>query len=170
MNILYGLPSEGMGHATRSKVIIAHLISRGHDVRIVTSDRAYTFMEQHFPGKVYSIHGFHFAYKKGKVSKVQTVTQILKTAPRDLVENLQKYKFIQNEFQPDLIISDFETFTAFYAAHNKVPLISIDNIQVIDRCALGFEIPRKERENFHLARNIVKFKVPNPLLSDHVVL
>ena len=31
MKILYGVPSEGMGHATRSKVIITHLLKR-HEV------------------------------------------------------------------------------------------------------------------------------------------
>ncbi len=160
MNILYGLPSEGMGHATRSKVIISHL-SKNHDVRIVTSDRAYTFMKNHFPGKVYEIKGLHFVYQHGAVSKSKTVASILKSAPKDLIKNLHQYQYIHKEFRPDLIISDFETFTFFFASFYKIPIISIDNIQVIGRCKLDISIPDQEKENLKIAKNIIQLKVPN---------
>ena len=68
MKILYGLPSEGMGHATRSKVIIEHLLKE-HDVQIVTSDRAFVFLSNHFPKRVHQIDGFHLAYKNAVVSE-----------------------------------------------------------------------------------------------------
>ena len=32
MRILYGVVGEGMGHATRSRVVIAHLLEQGHEV------------------------------------------------------------------------------------------------------------------------------------------
>jgi UDP:flavonoid glycosyltransferase YjiC (YdhE family) len=41
MKILYGVPSEGMGHATRSKSVIQYLIAQQHEVCIVSSDRAF---------------------------------------------------------------------------------------------------------------------------------
>ena len=160
MKILYGLPSEGMGHATRSKVIISHL-SKNNDVRIVTSDRAYSFMEDNFPGKVYEIKGFHLAYKNGSISQFRTVTEFFKNSPKGLIENFHKYKFIKNEFEPDLVISDFESFTFFFAKFHKLPLISIDNIQVVNRCKLDFEIPKTEMQNYNIAKNIIKAKVPN---------
>ena len=75
MKILYGLPSEGMGHATRSRVIVEHLLKK-HDVRIVTSDRAFTMMKKHFPNQVYQIRGFHLAYSEGQVLKRKTFTNI----------------------------------------------------------------------------------------------
>src|SRR6266480_3864517 len=37
MRILYGVVGEGMGHATRSKVVIEHLLERGHKVKVVVS-------------------------------------------------------------------------------------------------------------------------------------
>lgn len=160
MKILYGLPSEGMGHATRSTVIISHLLKH-HDVRIATSDRACAFMKERFPGRVYEIKGFHLAYKNGRVSKYGTASMLLKNGPKDLIANLHKYLQVHKEFRPDLAISDFDSFTVFFAKLNKIPLLSLDNIQVVDRCKLDFPIPRAERQSYQLARNIIKAKVPN---------
>ncbi len=160
MKILYGLPSEGMGHATRSNVIISHLAQK-HDVRIATSDRAYAFMKERFPGRVYEIRGFHFSYKNGSVSKYNTASLILKNGPKDLFTNIHKYQLVHKEFKPDLIISDFDSFTFFFAKLNKIPLISLDNIQALNRCKLDFPIPQSEKNSYQIAKNIVKAKVPN---------
>ena len=72
MNILYGVPGEGLGHATRSKVVIGHLLAQGHQVCVVSSSRAYTMLAAAFPGRVHEIRGFHLAYKGLAVSKVRT--------------------------------------------------------------------------------------------------
>ncbi len=160
MKILYGLPSEGMGHATRSNVIISHLV-KYHDVRIATSDRACAFMQERFPGRVYEIKGFHLAYRNGSVSKYNTASLLLKNGPKDLIANLHKYQLVHKEFKPDLVISDFDSFTFFFAKLNKIPLVSIDNIQAVNRCKLDFPIPPSERNSYQIARNIIKAKVPN---------
>jgi uncharacterized protein (TIGR00661 family) len=160
LKILYGLPSEGMGHATRSNVIISHL-AKTHDVKIATSDRAYAFMKERFPGMVYEIKGFHLAYKDGGIAKYSTAAMLLKNAPKDLIANIHKYCQVHKEFKPDLVISDFDSFTFFFAKLNKIPLISIDNIQVMDRCKLDFPIPEPEKNSYQLAKNIIKAKVPN---------
>ncbi len=166
MKILYGLPSEGMGHATRSNVIISHLL-KNHDVRIATSDRAYAFMKERFPDRVYEIKGFHLAYRNGGVSKYSTASLLLKNGPKDLIANLHKYRLVHKEFKPDLVISDFDSFTFFFAKLNKIPLISIDNIQAVNRCKLDFPVPRSERNSYQIARNIIKAKVPN---ADHYLI
>lgn len=160
LKILYGLPSEGMGHATRSNVIISHLVKH-HDVRIVTSDRAYLFLKERFPEKVFEIKGFHLAYKNGKVSKYNSASMLLKNGPKDLITNFNKYWEVHKEFKPDLVISDFDSFAFFFAKFNKTPLICIDNIQVLNRCELDFAIPKSEKSNYRIAKNIVKAKVPN---------
>jgi uncharacterized protein (TIGR00661 family) len=166
VKILYGLPSEGMGHATRSRVIIAHLLEK-HDVRIVTSDRAYNFMQMHFPGRVYKIQGFHLAYRNGSVSLGKSFAQILKKTPGDLLENFQKYLHIQKEFKAGLVVSDFESFAFFYAKYFKLPIISIDNMHVIDRCRFDIPIPKSEKDSYLIAKNIIKAKVPH--CNDYLV-
>ncbi len=159
MNILYGVPGEGMGHATRSKVVIEHLLKQ-HNVQVVSSSRAFQFLNKSFPGKVHEIKGFHFAYKNAQVSRTGTFLLNLKNAGRNLLFNFSEYLHIQNNFRPDLVISDFESFSFVYAKHHRLPLISIDNMQVMDRCALAMLIAKEERKNYTLAKAIVKAKVP----------
>jgi uncharacterized protein (TIGR00661 family) len=160
MNILYGIPGEGMGHATRSKVVIDHLLSRGHSVIAVSSGRAFQYLNKVFPGKVVEIKGFYFAYKNGVVSKSATFLSNLKAGPRNLIHNTSKKLQIERSFKADVVISDFESFSYFFAKAHKLPLISIDNMQVMDRCELDIDISPGEKANYRLAKNIVKGKVP----------
>jgi len=124
------------------------------------SDRAYTFLSKCFPGKVYKIKGFHLAYKNGAISKSKTVAFLLKSGPKDLLKNFHKYRELQKTFLPDIVISDFESFSYFFAKFYKLPLISIDNMQIINRCKLDIKIPESEKTNYRIAKNIVKYKVP----------
>lgn len=149
-----------MGHATRSKVVIDYLLKSGHEVQIVSSSRAFTFLEKNFPGRVTEIKGFHFTYKNAEVSKSATFFSNLKSAGKNLIFNTAKKLQIEKNFQPQLVISDFESFSFFFALEHKLPIISIDNMQVMDRCALDVKIPSEEKSNYQLAKTIVKYKVP----------
>ncbi|QHL87304.1 UDP-glucuronosyltransferase [Nibribacter ruber] len=160
MKILYGVPGEGMGHATRSKVIITHLLAQGHDVQAVSSARAHQFLNKAFPGRVQEIKGFHIAYREAAVSKLNTALLTLSTAPESLKMNFNRYRGLMESFQPEVVISDFESFTFLFAKHHRLPIISIDNMQVMNRCQLAIPIPKEERGSYQVAKNIVKAKVP----------
>ena len=160
MKILYGVPGEGMGHATRSKVIITHLLEK-HDVKIVTSGKAFPFLLQAFPGRVHQIKGLNFVYDNGSISKLKTVQHVLKTGPKDFFENLEIYKKLKTTFVPDLVISDFETSAYLYAKYLKIPVISIDNIQALTRCKIEINIPKEEKENYTISQKITALRVPN---------
>lgn len=161
MNILYGVPGEGLGHATRSKVVIRHLLEQGHEVQVVSSSRAYKLLADNFPGRVHEIKGFHLAYKELTVSKSRTAALTLRSAPDNLRLNFQRYReLLAPERHFDLVISDFESFSYFFAKTQGLPVISIDNMQVISRTKLDVAIPREERGNFELARGIVRAKLP----------
>lgn len=160
MNILYGVPGEGLGHATRSKVVIGHLLSQGHNVCVVSSARAFQVLAANFPGRVHEIRGFHLAYKNLTVSKSRTAALTLRTAPENLRVNFAKYRELLCDFPPDLVISDFESFSYFFARWRRLPLISIDNMQIINRTQLDVAVPRPERGNLNLARQIVRAKLP----------
>lgn len=159
MKILYGVPGEGMGHATRSKVIIAHLL-KNHQVEVVSSSRAFHFLQKAFGNIVHEIEGFHLAYKNGEVSRFSTFNQILQKGPANLIDNFHKYRELRKNFMPDLIISDFESFSYYFAKYHKLPIISIDNMQVINRTKLEIEIPEAEKTNYMIGKNIIKIKVP----------
>jgi len=160
MKILYGVPSEGMGHATRSKVILSHLLASGHDVRIATSDRAADFLESAFPGRVFRIEGFHLRYDQGTVDRWKSFGHLLASAPESLVANARQFLKVHRDFSPELVISDFESFTYYFAKSHRLPILSIDNMQVINRCHLDLPIPERESENHRLAKAIIKAKVP----------
>lgn len=159
MNILYGVPGEGMGHATRSKVVIDFLLKE-HNVQLVSSSRAYQFLNKSFPKRVHEIKGLHFAYKNAQVSKLGTFLLNLQSAPANLLHNFSQYLLMDKNFKPDVVISDFESFTYFFAKQHRLPLLSIDNMQVMDRCALDIDIPSEEKTNYRLAKSIVNAKVP----------
>ncbi|RYU77637.1 MJ1255/VC2487 family glycosyltransferase [Hymenobacter persicinus] len=160
MNILYGVPGEGLGHATRSKVVIGYLLSQGHNVCVVSSSRAYQVLAANFPGRVHEIRGFHLAYKNLTVSKSRTAALTLRTAPESLRVNFAKYRELLCDFTPELVISDFESFSYFFAKWRRLPVVSIDNMQIISRAALDVAVPRAERGNRTLAQQIVRAKLP----------
>ncbi|WP_299241468.1 MJ1255/VC2487 family glycosyltransferase [uncultured Aquimarina sp.] len=159
MKILYGVPGEGMGHATRAKVILTHL-AKSHEIRVVSSNRAYRFLQKAFPDQTYEIKGFHFSYKDGVVSRSKTSADIIKHAPENLITNFKKYKDLQDDFKPNIVISDFESFTYIYAKYHKIPVISIDNMQIIDRGKIDVKIPKSEKLNYKIAKAVVKAKLP----------
>jgi uncharacterized protein (TIGR00661 family) len=160
MNILYGVPGEGLGHATRSKVVISHLLAHGHQVQVVSSSRAYQMLAAAFPGRVHEIRGFHLAYRGLAVSRVRTAILTLRTAPDDLRINFAKYRELLAGFRPELIISDFESFSYLFAKTRRLPIISIDNMQIISRAKLNVAVPPAERGNYELAKSIVRAKLP----------
>jgi uncharacterized protein (TIGR00661 family) len=160
MKILYGVPGEGLGHATRSKVVIGHLLAKGHDVSVVSSSRAYKMLAAAFPGRVHEIRGFHLAYDGLAVSKAQTVALTLRTAPEDLQVNFSKYRELLGGFEPEIVVSDFESFSYLFAKLKRLPVVSIDNMQIISRARLNVSIPKAERGNYQLAKAIVRAKLP----------
>ncbi len=159
MNILYGVPGEGMGHATRTAVIVDHLIQH-HELRLVASDRAFQFLNKRYPDKVVEIEGLHFGFKDGKVSKTATLEKNLRNLPKTLRTNFREFFRLDADFIPDLVISDFESFSFVYAKLHGIPFISIDNMQVMDRCKLEIPMDSAAKSDFKLARQIVKAKVP----------
>ena len=48
----------------------------------------------------------------------------------------------ESGFRPDVVISDFESWAALYGTRHGVPVISIDNMQIINRCRHDKELVR----------------------------
>jgi uncharacterized protein (TIGR00661 family) len=66
----------------------------------------------------------------------------------------------ESGFAPELVISDFESWAALYALNHRVPVVSIDNMQVINRCRHQRELTSGKGFDFDLARLAVKIKMP----------
>jgi len=160
VKILYGVVGEGMGHAIRSRVVIKHLLDQGHELSIMASGRAVDFLKKHY-GDVKRIQGFHMVYQEGRVQKSKTLWSNVKdTAARGIPKNVAAYFDLLGSFGPDLVISDFESWTYLYARAHGLPIISIDNMQIINRCKHSKKITGQDNTSFRLTRAFIKGKLP----------
>lgn len=158
LNILYGVVGEGMGHATRSSVVIEHLLARGHQVRVLASSRAYTYLSQRFPD-VDRIHGLHIVYEDNVVQRRETVLSNLSEVGSNLSTNVSRYFELIGDFEPQAVISDFDSFAWMFARNHGLPIISVDNMQIINRC-LHDPLPPGHETDFQMTKALVKSKLP----------
>lgn len=157
MRILYGVVGEGMGHATRSRVILDHL-TQSHEVHVVASGRAHDYLKGRFDG-VHKIWGYTLAYQDNAVDTFKTVLQNIKGAFSGWPENVKQYFHMMKEFEPQVVISDFESWSYLYGKNHLLPVISVDNMQVINRCQHPDAVLAGHEREFELTKNIVKAKV-----------
>jgi uncharacterized protein (TIGR00661 family) len=87
VRILYGVVGEGMGHATRSRVVIEHLLARGHDLRVVASGRARAYLAERVES-VGDIWGLTMAYNENEVRRWQTLARNLSGAVSGWPQNV----------------------------------------------------------------------------------
>jgi uncharacterized protein (TIGR00661 family) len=168
MRILYGVVGEGMGHATRSRVVIEHLLDQGHEIDVVVSGRAHDFLLRRLaekPGvRVHSIHGLHLKYDGNAMELGRSILSNLGQAPAGIADNIAAYRELRRSLrqdgggEPRVVISDFESWAFFYGMNHLLPVISIDNMQIINRCTHGIDITSDP--DFQLAKAAVKVKLP----------
>jgi uncharacterized protein (TIGR00661 family) len=166
MRILYGVVGEGMGHATRSKVVCEHLLARGHEVKIVVSGRAHDFLARTFRDVV-EIKGLTIRYVDNRVDIDGTLARNVLAAPWMLAANVGAYFERVARFRPDAVISDFDSFAYFFAKRHRLPIMSIDNQQIISRCKLGKFAKQGVKVDYQMTKTFVRAKLP---ACDHYVV
>jgi uncharacterized protein (TIGR00661 family) len=154
-----------MGHATRSRVVVEHLARKGHEIRIVVSGRAHGFLVQKlapFPNvSVEEIHGLTLKYFGNSLDRTQSIFSNLKQAPKGIKKNIKVYQQVaESGFRPDVVISDFESWAALYGTRHGIPVISIDNMQILNRCKHDKALIRGKGFDFEVARLAVRMKIP----------
>lgn len=159
MKLLYGVVGEGMGHAIRSKVVLEHLLRRGHEVEIMASGRACAFLGQHF-ADVNEIHGLHIITGDNRVRRGKTLLSNALAGLTGVPKNIAAYFELIESFEPDAVISDFESWAYLYAKAHDLPIFSIDNMQIINRCEHPPEIYEGARMHFDVTKTFVKSKLP----------
>jgi uncharacterized protein (TIGR00661 family) len=166
MRILYGVTGEGMGHATRSKVVCEHLVSRGHEVKIVVSGRAHSFLSKSFPDVV-EIKGLTIRYVDNAMDRDGSLARNVLAAPQMLYANASRYFEDVVHFEPDAVISDFDSFAWFFAKRHGLPIVSIDNQQIIARCKHDKSIKNGAKLDYQVTKAFVKAKLPG---CDHYIV
>jgi uncharacterized protein (TIGR00661 family) len=161
MKILYGVMGEGMGHAVRSRVVIEHLLASGHAVEIMASSRARDFLAQRFGNlAVTRIRGLHLIYAENRVVRGKTFWSNVQAGLAGVPRNIAAYFELIEGFKPEVVISDFESWVHLYGLTHRLPMLSLDNMHVMTRCALPAEVVAPHAENFRLTQAFVKGKLP----------
>lgn len=166
MRILYGVVGEGMGHAIRSRVVLEEL-ARSHEVEVVVSGRAHDYLKQLESERlgVNRIWGLSLVYEDNEVRNFRTVLANLTgaLARGGWPENIRAFFDLAERFRPDVVVSDFESWSHLFGRMNGLPVISLDNQQVIARCDIPDEVLAGHEADFQLTRAIVKAKLPGCL-------
>src|ERR1700723_2000539 len=108
MRILYGVVGEGMGHATRSKVVCEHLVAKGHQVKIVVSGRAHAMLSKTFDDVV-EIRALTIRYVDNRLDRDGTLARNVLAAPWMLAANVGAYLDKVAGFRAEAVISDFDS-------------------------------------------------------------
>jgi uncharacterized protein (TIGR00661 family) len=165
VRILYGVNGEGMGHATRSEVVIGALLKE-HDVRVMASGAAFKYLEPRL-GHVSEIFGPSFAMDHGEIRRWATVRHTMSAATRELPGSVKRWMGVVDEWRPDVVVTDFEPLAGIYARTSYVPLVCVDNIHMIDRCRHDDEITAGALDDYRIARAVTRAMVP--AAGDYVI-
>lgn len=158
MNIVYTVNGEGMGHASRSSVVIEHLLKKGHTLTILSSgEKAVSYLRQKF-GNVVRVTGFHLVYYNNRVKRVRTLAHALGNlnhVGREVVSLRRTLK----SFNPEVVITDFDFHGELVSRLFRIPVISIDNIQIITQAA--FSVALEDLVDYEFSYLIAKMMVPH---------
>jgi uncharacterized protein (TIGR00661 family) len=138
--IIYGVAGEGFGHSSRAHLIGQHLIDSGNELILVASQKAYAYLAQYFGQSVREIFGLRLVYNNRNLSCTRTIATNLINFSRCYCETASLLSESFSSFRPELVISDFEPFSAWWAWHNDVPFVSIDHEHMLTMCKLRHSI------------------------------
>jgi uncharacterized protein (TIGR00661 family) len=128
MRVLFAVNSNGLGHATRSIPLIKAMIARGHEVSILSNNRALEFLKQNFESDIkhyitladYSLPNKFFTKKHVSIRRFMiNVPLYLK----EIGEEHLRFMRIQKRYKFELIISD----TRFGVYDSRVPSYLLDH-------------------------------------------
>lgn len=153
--ILYAASGDGYGHAVRAHSVGAGLLARGHDVRFVSSHKTIQYLSSFFPDRLHEVFGLLTTYVEGSVQIWTTLVSNLQRAGQGLGTSLRALDHLLVGFDPDLVITDFEPFTALRARRRGIPFISLDNQHLLTHCVVDHPAGyRGDRLNAYLAIRI----------------
>jgi uncharacterized protein (TIGR00661 family) len=129
VKILYGVCGEGLGHASRTRILINHL-KKNHKIRIVAGGKAFKYLSKEFKN-VEEIESPRFFYDENTVRLFKSIfTMAYKTISSTPFSFLRVRKIIK-DFRPDLLITDADPISHYAARLSGIKRISIDNPQVM---------------------------------------
>ncbi len=132
--ILYAVNGDGFGHATRAHSVASALLTRGHSVRFLASLKSSAYLRDVFPDQVHDTFGLCIAYNQGRAESCRTIIHNVRRAWSGWSRGKSVIRRVFRDFRPQLVVTDFEPFTAFYARRLDVPFVSVDNQHLLTHC------------------------------------
>lgn len=145
--ILYGVAGEGFGHSSRSEMFGRKLIEAGHEIMFAASRKSHHYLEPVFSERVKHVHGLRFVYLNGSVRPLSTLWRNVVDYTKGYATNRRLFEQEVQMFKPDMVISDFEPFSAWWAWRNKVPCLSVDHEHLLTLARMDKE-PRYRVERW----------------------
>ena len=91
---------------------------------------------------MHRIWGLTIHYEGNAIRRIPTVLRNLRGAVSGWPRNVRAYFRLLASFRPDVVISDFESFSYLFGKAHRIPVIDLDNIHVISRCRHSPELLR----------------------------
>jgi uncharacterized protein (TIGR00661 family) len=154
-NILYGVNGEGSGHSTRSKEVIVHLQERGHRVHVASFDQGLRNLSSSL--EVTEIFGLRLTYINNRVRYRRTLARNLFTAPK-AAQSLHRLLRLTEEWEIDLVITDFEPLSCRAGRRKRLPVICIDNQHCLTHAVISY--PHRYRREAAAAKLVTKLMTP----------
>lgn len=138
MRIAYTVMGYGRGHAMRVAALLPALEAR-HQVRIFAGRDAHAMLAFEHDSVEIPVIGYRYA-ATGRISARRTLTHNAARVTDLLVAGPYTRRVWQPiaDFEPDLLISDSETYGHRFARHHGVPRIGLDHVGVMAYCRCRF--------------------------------
>lgn len=180
MKFLIGVCGIGRGHCVRQYELARELLMRGHQVQILTFSDGLLFFEN-TQLEADAVYVPYITYNSGQPDIVDIVRRNAASFFPGTKINVRVVRRLRDEdFIPDVCISDYEPVTARIAYHFHRPLVSIDQqskfLYMSGEPINGFSCAEeKKRLSLFLPRCDWKFifsfyKLPNTELPEHAEL
>ena len=162
--IIYALTSQGRGHSSRVMAMTDALEARGHEILICAGGYASKlFADQgravvEVPVLRHLMHNNHIRLW---TSLLEVGKKTLET--RDVVDDLVA-RF--ERFEPDLLITDFESYSVRAAQRMGLPLMCFNHQQILTHTR--YEVPRRYAWDAWVARLVINTVMPRQ--PEHVLV
>lgn len=162
--IIYALTSQGRGHSSRVAAMAEALQARGHDLlfcaggeaRALLLDQGHEVID--VPVLRHLMHNNHIRLWTSLAGMGMQSLRTLDVA-RELAERFR-------QFAPDLLISDFESYSIRAAKRIGLPLMCFNHQQVLTHTR--YEVPRRYAWDAWVARLVVNTAMPHR--PEHVLI
>ena len=113
-----------------------------------------------YTGPLVAIVGLGMRCSDGGMDLRGTIEENAQRLPAMLRENAAAWAEAER-FQPDAAITDYDSFVWFFAAAHRIPIVSIDNAQVLPRCIHRQDAFASYRDGMRALETFTMAKAPS---------